>query len=265
MNSGSLTLKPDIIYASTIVTHAWQTIMTNPPPPTWGTDEITIFFDNARENEYATYVHYRSDVDRLLDIDIAFRKAIDGLNHSKDWFAGFFLLRAHSNFLAACRMSWSGQIPECYALLRSCLENALYGVYLAKNPASQETWLCRHDSDEHKKRVRQEFKISTMLDLAKSMDEKEGTVAEKLYERTIDYGAHPNERALMQALQMTEGDDKIEFNSIYLDKDSDQLKLAIKTTAQAGACALSLFRPIYKERYDILGVTDALDHIKKRL
>lgn len=235
----------------------------NEPPTTWGNDEITKLFDTARGNEYATFANLKSEVDRLIDIDITFRKAIDGLNHSQDWFSGFFMLRAHSNFLAACRMSWSGQIPECYALLRSCLENALYGVYLADNPTSQETWLRRHDSDDHKKRVRQEFKIRTMLDLAKSMDKKVGTVAELLYKRTVDHGAHPNERALMQALQMTKGDDKIEFKSIYLEKDSDQLKLALKTTAQAGVCVLSLFRPVYKERFDILGVTAILDHIKK--
>lgn len=232
-------------------------------PKKWDLDEISKFFDAARGNEFATFVNFQGEINRLIDIDTSYRKAIDGLNHSKDWFAGFFILRAHSNFLAACRMSWSGQIPECYALLRSCLENALYGIYLYNNPHSQETWLRRHDSEGHKIKVRNEFKIRKMLDLAKSIDLKEGEVAEALYERTIDYGAHPNERALMQSLQMTEDAENIEFKAVYLEGDSSQLRLALKTTAQVGICAISLFRPIYKQRFDILGITDAMVHIKQ--
>ena len=193
-------------------------------PAAWGNDEISNLLDAARNNEFSTFANLRSETSRLIDIDLSFRKVIDGLNHSNDWFAAFFVLRAHSNFLSACRMSMSGQIPESYALLRSCLENALYGVYLARNPDLRETWLRRHDSDEHKKKVRNEFKIGSMLDCAKSIDSKEGEVAKQLYDLTIDYGAHPNERALMQSLQMEEKGDNIEFMSIYLDADPDHLK-----------------------------------------
>src|SRR5947207_1023426 len=129
------------------------------PPGNWGQDEISKFFDLARVNEYASFSNFREEVRRQFDIDQSYRKVISGLNHAKDWFAGFFVLRAHSNFLAACRLCWSGQIPECYAMLRSCLENALYGLYLARNPNSRETWLRRHDSDAHKKKVREEFNM----------------------------------------------------------------------------------------------------------
>ena len=124
------------------------------PPASWGNDEISKFFDDARNNEYATFANIEGEIRRLIDLDACYRKSIDGLNHSKDWFAGFFVVRAHSNFLAACRMGWSGQIPECYAMLRSCLENALYGLYLSRNPNSRESWLRRHDSDMDRKRLK---------------------------------------------------------------------------------------------------------------
>ena len=117
------------------------------PPPNWEVNEIAKFFDAARSNEFATFANRTEEVARLSDIDLGYRKAIEGLNHSHDWFAGFFLLRAHSNYLGACRLCWSAQIPESYALLRSCLENALYGLYLANHPESRETWLRRHDDD----------------------------------------------------------------------------------------------------------------------
>ncbi|MEO8023695.1 hypothetical protein [Polaromonas sp.] len=233
-----------------------------PPPPNWEGNEISKFFDAARANEFATFANRTGEVARLTDIDRGYRKAIDGVNHSQDWFAGFFLLRAHSNFLAACRLCWSAQIPESYALLRSCLENALYGLYLAKNPGSRETWLRRQDDAAAKRKVKDEFKIGTMLNLAAAMDATEGTVAKILYEETIDSGAHPNELALMQTLQINKSADHIEFKSNYLDQDSVALRAALKTTAQVGVCALSLFRVIYPERFDIMGVTDLLRHVK---
>ncbi len=104
-----------------------------------------------------------------------------------------------------------------------------------------------------------------MLKLATKMDATEGGIAKILYEQTIDAGAHPNELALMQTLQITESDDKIEFKSNYLDQDTVALRAALKTTAQVGVCALSLFRVIYPERFAIMGVTDLLRHVKMGL
>ena len=129
------------------------------PPANWAYDEISKFFNTDRGNEFATFANIKGEIQHLIHIDALYRKVINGLNYSKDWFASFFVLRAHSNYLAACRMCWSGQIPECYALLRSCLENALYGIYLANDPDSRETWFRRHDSDKHKKKVRNEFMV----------------------------------------------------------------------------------------------------------
>ncbi|WP_286730979.1 MULTISPECIES: hypothetical protein [unclassified Thiomonas] len=241
---------------------AHNTMPLPPPPPNWEANEISKFFDAARTNEFATFANKTGEVARLSEIDLGYRKAIDGVNHSPDWFAGFFLLRAHSNYLAACRLSWSAQIPESYALLRSCLENALYGLYLAKHPESRETWLRRQDDAAAKRKVKDEFKIGTMLNLAAAVDATEGAVAKLLYEQTIDSGAHPNELALMQTLQINKSADRIAFKSNYLDKDSGALSAALKTTAQVGVCALSLFRVIYPGRFNIMGVTDLLRRVK---
>src|SRR6266700_5086450 len=132
------------------------------PPPQWGNEAITKFFDVARVNQYATFANLKPEFQKLVAIDKAFRKLIDSLNHSKDWFAAFFVLRAHSNFLAAARLAASAQVPETFAALRSCLENGLYGHYIAKNPAARETWLRRHDDDVHKKAMRGEFQLTKL-------------------------------------------------------------------------------------------------------
>ncbi len=182
-----------------------------PPPKGWGDDEITKFLDALRGNAYATYANLQPQFQRLVAIDSAYRKLVDSLYNMEDWFAAFFLHRAHSNFLAAVRLCVSVQIPETYAVLRSCLETALYGFYLSRNPGSCETWLRRHESEAHKQKVRDEFKIGDLLKLLNSANPKEGQAAATLYETTIDYGAHPNERAIMQTLTMTKDPSKVEF------------------------------------------------------
>ena len=94
----------------------------------------------------------------------------------------------------------SAQVPETYIILRSALENALYGYYFHCSPASRKTWLRRHDNAEYKKKVKNEFQIRRLLiELAKS-SRFQAQKLEKLYDRTIDYGAHPNERGLFQSL-----------------------------------------------------------------
>ncbi len=219
----------------------------------------------ARLNAYATFDNLKNEYGRLSGIDAGLRKLIDNLTNTNDWFAAFFLLRAHSALLSAIQLVMSGQVHEAYATLRLAIEHTLYGFYLAKNPGSRETWLRRHDGEDGKKKVREEFKYRTLVDTLKAVDATEGAVAETLYERTIDYGAHPNEQALMQALQMNRGEDRIEFQVIYLSGDSLPLRLVLKTAAQVGVCTLGVFRLIYKERFDLLGLTETLHQLRQGL
>lgn len=84
---------------------------------------------------------------KLAEIDGVFRKLIDNLLNTHDWFAAFFLLRAHSAFLAGSHLAMSGQAAEAYASLRLCLENGLYGLYLARNPGSRALHRLRRPSE----------------------------------------------------------------------------------------------------------------------
>jgi hypothetical protein len=190
----------------------------------------------------------------------------DNLHNSQEWFSGFFVVRAHSSFLGAVTLLLGGQIPEAYACLRLVLENSLYGFYLSKNPASRETWLRRSESDAAKKKVRDEFKYGHMLKTLKSHASKEGNVASILYEHTIDCGAHPNEEALIQVLTIKKGDGKREFQMAYIiPGNSPASLLALKRAAQTGVCALNIFQLVYKERFDLLGLTDMISRLKKGL
>jgi len=104
-------------------------------PRGWGTDEVTKFVEHARANAFATYANLRADYAKVTEIDRLFRRLNDNLLNTPDWFAAFFLLRAHSAFLTGSHLAMSGQTAETYAALRLCLENGLYGLYCRSIPS----------------------------------------------------------------------------------------------------------------------------------
>jgi hypothetical protein len=238
---------------------------TKDPPPAWGEDDLTKFFDSALRNSWATFANFRSEYGRLSGVDQALHKLIGNLNFTGEWFVGFFLLRVHSTFRAATSLAMSGQVPEAYVLLRSCLENALYGFYIFRNPSAQAIWLGRHDSEKAKKKVRTEFTIRNLINTFATSDARGAKVVETLYERTIDMGAHPNEMGMMQSLKMSKEEKYVHFGITYLHGDTPSLRLCLKTTAQVGVCVLDIFQRIFKERFDILGLTEELSQLKTGL
>ena len=236
------------------------------PPPGWSNDELTAFIDDASTNTYATFHNLKSEYTKLSEIDAAFRKAVDHLSHTSDLLAAFFVVQAHSSFLGAVRLALSGQVSETYACLRLTIENALYGFYVSKNPDSGEVWLRRHKSTDARKKVRNEFKVGTLLDTLKAADPHEGSVAESLYNDTIDHGAHPNELALIQRLKIVEGEGKTEFRIAYLLRgDSPGSLLVLRKTAQGGVLALGVFGLVYPERFELIGLTDKIRLLKRGL
>lgn len=235
------------------------------PPPGWGRDSLSEFIENARRNTFATFVQARPVWQRFTRIDGLFRRAIDALNNSRAWFAGFFLLRSHASYLGGVRFSASTQFGEAYMVLRGCLENALYGLFLHENPNLRPVWLSRHEDEASKQRVKDEFKIGRMLDVLDAQDAATGAAARALYERAIDYGAHPNERALSSVLRRTDNAENIRFDLDYLSNVPEALALCLKTTAQVGVCSLRIFRLVIPDRFTILGLSDDLDTASRGL
>jgi len=234
-------------------------------PPGWGDDPLSKFIQDAIDNTYATFHNLKFPYNRLRDIHIVFNTIANHIDRTPNWFAAFFLIRSHAAFLGAVRLALSGQVPEAYMVLRGCLENALYGLYVTRNPSSQETWLRRHDNEESKKKIKNEFKVSNLLSLLENEDPRLRDIANELYERTIDYGGHPNERAFFSVAKKKSDESKTIIQLAYLIGNEPALQLCLKSCAQIGVCALSIFQKIYKERFDILGLSDQLTTLKRGL
>ena len=234
-------------------------------PLGWGDDSLSAFIETVKNNIYATFANHRAVFNRIQKIDEAFRFAVDHLYNTKEWFPSFFLLRAHSAYLGAARLSLSFQVGEAYMVLRGCLENALYGFFFYKNPKKAHLWYERHDSIIKRKEVRREFQIKRMIEALKEENNQVAQVATILYERCIDYGAHPNERSISSVLEKSEEGRNIYFTIYYLPGDTLPAKACLKTTAQVGVCCLRVFELIFKTRFELMGLSDRVKELQKGL
>ena len=220
-------------------------------PRGWGEDEVTKFFNSAEEQSYVTFQTASKAWKRLVEINDLFALVYDYVENSKEHFSLLFFLKARSAFFAALRLGTATQISETYMVLRGALENALYGWYLHKNPDLQKVWLKRHENDDFLKQVKKEFQIWKILDLLKKNAPEEGRIARLLYDRCIDFGAHPSELSLSSSLKITETEKMVKFDVSFLTSDETTIMLCLKTTAQVGCSCLKILELVMPVRFRI--------------
>lgn len=234
-------------------------------PENWTRDPLSKFLDDAEYNTVATYINCRPQYQRLSDIDTVYRLMIDNLHQTPEFFAGFFLIRTQYSYLAANRLALGGQLAEAYMVLRGCLENALYGLFVAFNTTRQEIWLRRHDDEASRKRVKNEFTIRKVMDHLKGIDQRTQVIAQKLYDVTVDYGGHPNERSVTTQIDVTTEGSRTIFSADVFNVGNIAQVACLKTAARIGVCCLDIFGHIYRSRYKILGIDVSLDQLRKGL
>lgn len=234
-------------------------------PPGWGSDPLTEFLENAYRNRHGTYFHKRVWVDRLSKLDGCFlRVATDWLN-PKDQLAALLFLRSHAAFRAACEHAMAGQVAETFPVLRACLEQAGYALHVHRNPGHDELWLRRHDSPESLSKVKDAFTARKVQDSVKAANRHAGERYQALYQITIDYGAHPNERGLTANMSIRKEEDRHLFEQTYLHGDSLSLDFALRTDAQVGMCSLEVLREVFSARFELLGVSAEMLQLRKGL
>ncbi len=244
--------------------------MSPQPPPNWGKDELTDFCQKAYENGFFSFVHFQDWISRITKVDAALSKASKHLDNTVDLISGLFLMKARASFLGASRLVMSGQLPEAYMLLRSCLENALYGFKIWKCPESAEVWLRRHDDDEHDEKskwlCREVFSHGSLIRLLGEHDQSLVEKIRKLYDHSIDYGAHPNERSLSSSVRITDNEQGGKrYNVHYFNINETAIKLAFKSTAQVGVCVLMIFQHIFQTRFDIINISEDIATLRRGL
>jgi len=234
-------------------------------PPRWGDDRLSSFVDQAFNNTLGSFVQKHARFAVLERVDQNFLRIGENLINPPDFFGALLLLRAHSAYRAACRLAMSGQVPDAFPVLRACLEYSLYALHINTTPALGEVWLRRHDDAASLRRVRQEFTNAGVMATLRNRDANLFPIIEQLYERSIDFGAHPNERAITGSMAIERQPGRVEIQQIYLHGDSPSLDHGLKTTAQVGLGSLCIFQHIFLQRFRLLGIQDMIDQLRRDL
>lgn len=235
-------------------------------PQSWGEDHVTKYIDGAIDNILATVTRVNHPAyPTIVEIDDVFKTMVDGLTNTESIYEAVLLMRSHSAFLAGSTLALGGQATESFMVIRGVLENALYALHIYKNNGAGEVWINRHRNEESLTQSRNQFSYANVSRTLRNENENIADVSEHLYLRAIDFGAHPNERASSSAMQIIDEDGKKKIKQNYLTGGTEPQIHAIKSGAQIGVCSLDIFRVIFRERFDILGLTERLDDLKKNL
>jgi hypothetical protein len=233
----------------------------------WGKDPITQYLDTCRAIQLATFSNKRSQVIDLVAIDDMFRKLVDGAIDPKPFLPMEFLRPSHSAYLTAVDAVMAGRLQELHTLLRACLEQALYGHFIGNDQARWGRWMDRHDprTPGQKDKWRKEFAHGNLARNLKASNAGLGGTYTELYERTIDYGAHPNERGLSMNSDIVDlPDGGKHFGTLYLQDDGLMLDFSLKSTARVGLCVLRIAQVIYPTRMQANGTQHQLNDMCKQ-
>jgi hypothetical protein len=108
-----------------------------------------------------------------------------------------------SSLRAAVRLAMSGQILEPYVLLRAAIEQSWYALHIAKDPSPPDRsalWLNRNVDAESKERCKEEFTARRVRVTHEALDAESAGRLHRLYEVTINFGAHPNSAGILVSL-----------------------------------------------------------------
>lgn len=232
-------------------------------PDGWGDDSLTDFFDRARANSFAAFANLEVQTGQLIELDGLLVRAMALLVREPDPVPVALFIRCHSAWRAGCQLVMSALLPEFYAVSRVALEYALYGYDLKQHPELQEPWLRRHDNDAARRRVAAAFRPKRLLEEVSTADSVTGKVAKILYDGCIDYGAHPNDRAVTSNSALQRLDEGFELTVNYLGTDGPALRSALRVAAQVAVVSLDLMRLAEPSVLDDVDLYAHVDRIRR--
>ena len=223
---------------------------------------MTEYFERLWSNTVATFAR-KDESHRLCRIDDLM------FDISRGWSGGsptaqsivplLMYFRAHSAFRAACAIRMGGATVEGMAVLRQCLEFAGYAALVHKNPSLANIWWDRDQTEDDEKMARRTFTHGAVQAAVANADAAIASAYNVLYDRVIQFGAHPNEKSISGSMKLDIDDAQTLLQQIYLQGDGHQLDHWIHTANQVGICALKIFEKVHAKRFSDLAVGPKID------
>ncbi|MEY9161632.1 hypothetical protein [Bradyrhizobium japonicum] len=196
-------------------------------------DDLLKYLELVASNQKVNARNFQYGFSILRRINICFSTAGQHLTNPKPLIAGLLFLRAQSAYKAAVGMSLAGQVPESFQMARGCLECAGYSLLMFNDTALADLYMNRHTSADDLKRQKSAFQISKVRENIKSFDERLAEIFHENYERSIDFGRHPNLHSTMSAITMDGVSETGSFTVEALSTDPKVLAHAMRNAAHS--------------------------------
>jgi hypothetical protein len=206
------------------------------------------FLVRAAQNREAVAHVLASEAEAARMLDSLFDEWLAGLESPEDPIAAGLAYRAHSALRAASQLLLSGQVVEAFPVIRTALESALYAQHMAFDVRVAQAWSQRSQSASAKKISKVEFSAARTFASLARRDPRVEAEAKLLYEKLIDFGAHPNPYATGANLSIVEEERGLRIEHTYLTNNHDVLRLGFAVLCKVSIIIIEIFRLILPAR-----------------
>jgi hypothetical protein len=220
------------------------------------------FFNMLRSAQRANRVRFADCYDVIERIDRCFVRAGKNLINPKPPMTGNLVLRCQYAFKTAAGLALAGQVPEAFVMQRSVLEYAGYCLTIYEKPELEGVFVLRHLGPDEMKEQGDAFKIGVVKEVVLRFEPTLANIFDENYQRSIDFGGHPNPHASFSAAVLDESDGEKSVTVLAISDDRKIIKFVLKGTAQVGLTALCVLQHVFREKFEVLGIRQEMDALK---
>jgi len=229
----------------------------------WGQDDLSKFLDMVHANQKANRVNFAPAYEVILKIDGCLAQAGKNLVNVKPIMTGILLLRCLYAFRTAAGMALAGQVVEAFPMMRSVLEYAGYALLIFDDPNLQSVFMDRHQGEKDMKLHKAEFNVGEVRAVLARFDGKLDENFGIFYQRTIDFGGHPNPHATFSAMRLDERNGETGITALALSADLKAVTHALKSVAQIGLTVLYIFQHVFTAKFELLGIRAEIEALRR--
>jgi hypothetical protein len=220
------------------------------------------FFDTLRSAQQANRAKFPVWYEIVERIDRCFVRAGENLINPEPVMTGNLLLRCQYAFKTAAGMALAGQVVEAFVMQRSVLEYAGYCLTIFEKPELDRVFILRHVGLDEMEKQKQAFRIRSVKEAIRRFDAKLADIFDENYQRSIDFGGHPNPHASFSGSVFDERTCENGMTVLAISTEPKIVIFTLKCTAQVGLTALCMLQHAFKEKFELLGITPEIDALK---
>ena len=230
--------------------------------PQWGDDDLTRFLDVVSSNQRVNFSRFPDSYRLMARVNDCLSLVGKNFINPPQLMPVVFCLRSQYAYKTAAGLALAGQVVETFVVLRSCLEYAGYAAAIFNDPALEAIFLRRHLSVDDMKIQKDKFRIGEIKKVIEEFDPKLAELFQTFYERTIDFGGHPNPHAINSVIQLDQERNSQTIATQALSTEEPVLLHAMKNVAQVGLTSLYIFQHIFAAKFALLGIRDEMERLR---